>query len=521
MARILVTEEIAESGLDRLRLAGHDVDVQLAPSAEQLKELIKSADALIIRSATQVDAALLAAADRLVVVGRAGIGLDNVDVDAATQRGVMVVNAPESNILSAAEHTMALLLAQARNVAPAHAALLAGRWERSKWEGVELADKTLGVIGLGRIGRLVAQRAAAFGMRIIAHDPYVAPERARQLSIEVVELDDLLAQADFITLHVAKTPETVGLLNADRLAKTKQGVRIVNVARGGLIDEAALADAIRSGQVGGAAIDVFAAEPTTASPLFELAEVVVTPHLGASTREAQDKAGETIAEMVGLALENEFVPYAVNVSAGEVSETAKPFLGLAERLGALFVALNEGVPEVLEVVFQGQIAEVDTRILTVAVLKGVFSRGSEVPVSYVNAPLMAADRGVEVRESRSTTAVDFVNLLTVRGGHHSLAGTLVGLEGEQRLARIDDNTVDMPPALNMLYVRNDDKPGMIGRVGTILGESGVNIDDMDVGRDPTGAPSLMVVAIDRPLPEEVIARLRTTEGIVSVHVMNS
>ncbi len=520
MARILVTEEIAETGLDRLRAAGHDVEVHLAPSVAELRNLIVGANALIIRSSTQVNAELLAGADALVVVGRAGIGLDNVDVEAATNRGVMVVNAPESNILSAAEHTMALLLAQARNVPAAHAALVAGRWERAKWEGVELADKTLGIIGLGRIGRLVAHRAAAFGMRIIAHDPYVASERARQMSIEVVELDDLLAQSDFITLHVARTPETLGLLNADRLAKTKQGVRIINVARGGLIDEAALADAIRSGQVAGAALDVFDAEPTTSSPLFGLDQVVVTPHLGASTREAQDKAGDTIAEMVGLALDNDFVPYAVNVSAGEVSETTKPFLALAERLGALFVALNEGVPQVLEVGYQGQIAAGDTRILTVALLKGVFSRVSETPVSYVNAPLMAADRGVEVREQRSTTAVDFVNLLTVRGGHHSLAATLVGLNGEQRLARIDDNIVDIPPALNMLYVRNEDRPGMIGRVGTILGEAGVNIDDMDVGRDPTGAPSTMVVATNLPIPAAVVERLRVTEGIVSVHVMH-
>ena len=521
MARILVTEEIADSGLDRLRAARHDVDVQLAPSPERLVELLVGAHALIIRSATQVTAEVLAAADDLVVVGRAGIGLDNVDVDAATQRGVMVVNAPESNILSAAEHTMALLLAQARNIPQAHAALVAGRWERSKWEGVELADKTLGVIGLGRIGRLVAQRAAAFGMRIVAHDPYVAPERARQMSVEVVELDELLAQADFITLHVAKTPETTGMIDAARLARTKPGVRIVNVARGGLVDEAALAAAIVSGHVAGAALDVFAAEPTTESPLFGLPQVVVTPHLGASTREAQDKAGETIAEMVGLALDNDFVPYAVNVSAGEVSELTKPFLGLAERLGALFVALAEGVPELLEIGFQGQIAAGDTRILTVAVLKGIFSRGSDVPVSYVNAPLLAADRGVEVRESRSTTAVDYVNLVSIRGGHHSLAGTVVGLKGEQRLTRVDDNIVDMPPAANMLYVRNEDRPGMIGKVGTILGESDVNIDDMDVGRDPDGEPSTMMVATDRPVPAAVVERLRSTPGIVSVHVMNA
>ncbi|MFN0029592.1 MAG: phosphoglycerate dehydrogenase [Acidimicrobiales bacterium] len=521
MARILVTEEIAESGLARLRAAGHDVDVRLAPTPEELAELIVGANALIIRSATQVDAALLERADQLVVVGRAGIGLDNVQVDAATARGVMVVNAPESNILSAAEHTMALLLAQARNVPAAHAALVAGRWERSKWEGVELADKTLGVIGLGRIGRLVAHRAAAFGMRVVAHDPYVSADRARQLSIELLDLDELLAQSDFVTLHVARTPETIGLLNADRLARAKAGVRIINVARGGLIDEAALADAIRSGHVAGAAIDVFATEPTTESPLFGLEQVVVTPHLGASTREAQDKAGETIAEMVALALDNEFVPYAVNVSAGEVSETTKPFLALAERLGALFVALNDGVPPVLEVSFQGQIAAGDTRILTVAVLKGMFARGSDAPVSFVNAPLMAADRGVEVREQRSTTAVDFVNLLTVRGGHHSLAATTVGLRGEQRLARIDDNIVDIPPSPHMLYVRNEDRPGMIGKVGTILGESGVNIDDMDVGRDPNGEPSTMLVATNRPIPAEVIERLRRTEGIVSVHVMSA
>jgi D-3-phosphoglycerate dehydrogenase len=520
MSRILVTEEIAPSGLDELRRAGHTVDVHLEPAPEELLTLVKGAHALVIRSSTKVTAAVLAAADELIVVGRAGIGLDNVDVDAATQRGVMVVNAPESHILSAAEHTMALLLAQARNVPQAHAALVDGRWERAKWEGVELADKVLGVVGLGRIGRLVAARAAAFGMRLIAYDPYVAPERARQLGVEVVDFDDLLAQADFITLHVAKTKETVGLLDADRLAKAKQGVRIVNVARGGIVDEAALADAIRSGHVGGAALDVFAEEPTTASPLFGLPQVVVTPHLGASTREAQDKAGVTIAEMVGLALNGDFVPYAVNVSAGEVSEVTKPFLGLAERLGALFVALNEGVPSTLEIGYQGQIADADTRILTVAVLKGMFGRGSAEPVSYVNAPLMAADKGVVIQETRSTTAVDYVNLVTVRGEDHSLAGTLAGLRGEERLARVDDNMVDLPPAADMLYVKNEDRPGMIGRVGTILGEAGINIDDMDVGRDPDGEPSTMLVATSGPVPPDVVARLRAEPGILSVHPMS-
>ncbi|MPY94559.1 MAG: phosphoglycerate dehydrogenase [Acidimicrobiia bacterium] len=519
MARILVTEEIADSGLDKLRAAGHDVDVRLGLSAEELLAAVPEAHALIVRSATKVTPEVLAAGTDLVVVGRAGIGLDNVDVETATQRGVMVVNAPESNILSAAEHTVAMLLAQARNIPQAHAALVEGRWERSQWEGVELADKTLGIIGLGKIGRLVAQRAAALGMHLVAYDPYVGSAAARQLGLDLVELDELLGRADFITIHVARTKETVGLLDADRLARAKDGVRVVNVARGGIVDEAALADAIRSGRVAGAALDVFAEEPTTASPLFGLPGVIVTPHLGASTREAQDKAGETIAEQVALALGNEFVPFAVNIAAGAVPEAARPFLGVAERLGNVFLALNEGVPDTLEVVYQGQLAEADTRILTLSVLKGVFSRVKDVPVSYVNAPLLAAERGVEVKEVTSTTSEHYVNLITVRGGDHAVAATLVGVRGEARLVMVDDNTVDLPPAPNMLYVRNEDRPGMIGRVGTILGEAGVNIDDMDVGRDPSGEPSTMVLATKEPVDDKVLARLRAEPGIVSAQAL--
>jgi D-3-phosphoglycerate dehydrogenase len=519
MARILVTEEIADTGLDKLRAAGHEVDVRLGLSAEQLLDAIRGAEALIIRSATRVTAEVLAAADVLGVVGRAGIGLDNVDVAAATNRGVMVVNAPESNILSAAEHTLALLLAQARNVPQAHAALVEGRWERSKWEGVELADKTLGVIGLGKIGRLVAHRAAAFGMRIAAYDPYVAPTQVRQFGYDPVDLDELLAQADFITLHVAKTAETTGLLNADRLARCKPGVRIINVARGGIVDEDALAAAVASGQVGGAALDVFVEEPTTASPLFGLPGVIVTPHLGASTREAQDKAGDTIAEQVGLALANEYVPFAVNVAGGVVAEAAKPFLGLAEKLGALFVSLNEGVPAKLEVSYHGQLAEGDTRTLTLAVLKGLFARASEVPVSYVNAPLMAAERGVEVQETTSAASQDYVNLITLRGGHHALAGTVVGARADHRLVMVDENTVDLPPARHMLYVRNADQPGMIGRVASLVGAAGINIDDMDVGRDPNGEASTMVLATSVAVPADVVAQITAEPGIVHVHAL--
>jgi D-3-phosphoglycerate dehydrogenase len=517
MARVLVTEEIAEGGLDRLRGAGHDVDVQLGLSPEALLDAVHGANALIIRSATKVTAEVLDAAESMVVVGRAGIGLDNVDVEHATERGVMVVNAPQSNVLSAAEQTIALLLAQARNIPQAHAALKDGRWERSRWEGVELADKVLGIIGLGRIGKLVAQRASAFGMRLLAYDPFVSAERARQMNVELVDLDDLVQQSDFVTIHVAKTKETMGLVGKELLAKAKPGVRIINVARGGIVDESALADAIRSGHVAGAALDVFAVEPITESPLFDLDAVVVTPHLGASTREAQDKAGDTIAEQVGLALAGDFVPYAVNVSAAEASETVRPFLPLAERLGRIYVALNEGAPTRLETEYEGQLADYDTRILTLSVLKGVFGGVVEEPVSYVNAPRIAAERGVEVRESSSSTAQDYVNLVTVRGGSHAVAGTLVGLRGDPRIVMIDDLSVDLPPAKNMLIVRNDDVPGMIAAVTGALAEAGINVGDMHLGHSIDGAAAMQVLATNVPVGADVAAALRAVPGIVSVH----
>jgi D-3-phosphoglycerate dehydrogenase len=514
--RVLVTEKIADGGLERLRAAGHEVDVRLDVTPEDLPDAVRGAHALIIRSATKVTRPVLEAGTELVVVGRAGIGLDNVDVEAATERGVMVVNAPQSNTLSAAEHTMALLLSQARNVPQAHAALQEGRWERSRWEGVELSDKTLGIIGLGRIGKLVAQRALAFGMRLVAYDPYVTPERARQINVELVSLDELVARSDFITLHLAKTPDTVGLIGAELLARAKPTLRIVNVARGGIIDEQALADAVRSGTIAGAAIDVFEVEPTTESPLFGLDSVVVTPHLGASTVEAQDKAGDTIAEMVELALAGDFVPYAVNISAAEASETVRPYLPLAERLGRVFAGLCGTCSSALEIEYQGHIAEYDTRILTLSVLKGFFGAISGEPVSYVNAPAVAEEQGIEVRPTSTTTARDYVNLITIRSGDHSLAGTLVGLRSVPTLVMIDDHAVDVPPAEHLLVVRNDDEPGMIGAVGTVLGAAGVNIDDMAVGSAADGAKALMVIATDRAVPEPVQAELRARDGIVSV-----
>ena len=521
MARILVTEEIAENGLQKLRDAGHEVDIQLGLSPEELVATVPGAEALVIRSATTVTREVLTAGTDLIVVGRAGIGLDNVDTEAATERGVMVVNAPQSNTLSTAEHTMAMLLSQARNIPAASSALKEGRWERSKWTGVELADKTLGIIGFGRIGTLVAQRANAFGMQLVAYDPFVTEERARRAGVELVDLDTLAARSDFVTLHLVKTPETVGLLGKEFFEKAKPGIRVVNVARGGVIDEAALADAIRSGKVGGAAIDVFETEPTTESPLFELPEVVVTPHLGASTHEAQDKAGQTIAEMVGLALAGDFVPYAVNVAAAEASETIKPYLPLAERMGAVFTAMSEGIPEVLDIGYAGEIADYDTRILTLSVLKGAFGKVSDEPVSYVNAPMMAKERGIEVRDTSSSTSHDFVNLISISGGHHSIGGSIVGARSEPAIVKIDDHTVDVPPADHMLVVRNDDRPGMIAVVAGTLADAGVNIDDMHLGRSTTsGDTSLMVLATSPAVPPEAASALRATDGIESVHVLD-
>jgi D-3-phosphoglycerate dehydrogenase len=517
MARILVTEKIADGGLEQLRAAGHIVDVRLGLQHDELAGVIPGAAALIIRSATHVTREVLEAATELQVVGRAGIGLDNVDVEAATTRGVMVVNAPQSNILSAAEHTMALLLAQARNIPQAHAALVDGRWERSKWEGVELADKTLGVVGLGRIGKLVAQRAHAFGMKLVAYDPFVSDDRARQLGVDLMTLERLVEVSDFITLHVAKTPETVGLIGKELLARAKPGIRIVNVARGGIVDEQALAEALRVGHVAGAALDVFSEEPMTDSPLFGMPQVVVTPHLGASTREAQDKAGDTIAEQVGLALAGEFVPFAVNVSAAEASETVRHFLPLAERLGSIYTALSEGLPKVLEVEYAGHLADSDTRILTLSVLKGVFGGVTDEPVSYVNAPRIATKRGVEVRDTSTATAHDYVNLISIRGGDHGIGGTLVGLRGEPRIVMLDGHTIDLPPASHMLVVRNDDRPGMIAFVSAVLAEAGINIDDMHLGRSERGEAALQVIATDRSVPSDVQDTIRAGDGIVSVH----
>jgi D-3-phosphoglycerate dehydrogenase / 2-oxoglutarate reductase len=522
--RVLVAEELAARGLESMRAAGLDVDVQVGLSPEALLEAVPGAAGLVIRSATQVTADVLEAGTDLIVVGRAGIGLDNVDVATATQRGVMVVNAPQSNVLSAAEQTIALMLAQARNIPQADADLKAGQWNRSRWAGVELYGKTLGIVGLGRVGVLVAQRANAFGMRLVAYDPYVSADRAHQLGIELAPaLEELVATADFLTIHLPKTKETIGLIDAALLAQAKPGLRLINTARGGIVDEAVLAQAIEDGTIAGAAIDVFATEPTTESPLFGLSSVVVTPHLGASTVEAQDKAGQTIAEQVVLALRGEFVPFAVNLAATEANATVQPFLPLVERLGRLFTGLAGGVVDTLEVGYEGQIADYDCRVLTLGVLKGVLGPVVDEPVSFVNAPQLAEDRGLSVRETKMSSVRDYVNLVELRGSYGGrethVAGTLYGKQSAPRIVGIDDHIVDVPPSAHMLVVRNADVPGMIGKVGTILGDAGVNVDDMDVGKTAEGQAALMALSTTAPVPDDVVTAIRNQDGVVDARAI--
>ncbi len=522
MARVLVTEKIADRGLELLAEAGHEVDVREGLGPDQLLEAVAGAHALIVRSATKVTADVLAAGTGLVVVGRAGVGLDNVDVEGATERGVMVVNAPTSNILSVAEQAMGLLLAQARNIPQAHAALVAGRWERAKWEGVELYGKVLGIVGLGRAGSFVAQRAAAFGMRLLGYDPYVSADRARALGVELRSLEELFGESDFVTVHVPKTAETTGLVGRELLAKAKRGIRIVNTARGGIVDEEALYDAIVDGTVAGAALDVFATEPPGGSPLFGLDSVVVTPHLGASTEEAQDKAGVTIAEQVLLALAGDFVPFAVNLAATEVSDAVRPFMQMTEQLGQLFACLHERLPDRIEVEYRGELAAHATGILTLCALKGLFGSTADEPVSYVNAPQVAERRGLSVEAISAQASPFYKSLVTLRSDAHAVAGTLggPGARPEPRIVMVDDHTLEVPPADHMLVVHNDDRPGMIGVVGMALGIAGISISSMAVGPSADGHSALMVLSTSEPVPADLVEHLRQGDGIFGIHAVS-
>jgi D-3-phosphoglycerate dehydrogenase / 2-oxoglutarate reductase len=519
--RILIREPIADAGVELLR-ERFDVDIDLDGN---LADRIGDYDAIIVRSGTQLTADLIDRAVRLKVIGRAGVGVDNVDLEAATRRGIVVANAPQSTVVSAAEHTIALLLALARNVPQAHAALKDGRWERSRFAGLELADKTLGLVGFGRIGQQVARRARALEMRVLAHDPYVAPERFRDLGADRAEsLEDLLAGSDFVSLHLTLAADTHNLIGREQLEVAKDGVRIVNVARGELIDQDALVDALRSGKVAGAALDVFPEEPY-GGPLLALDNVVVTPHLGASTQEAQDRAGVLVAEQVAAALEGGVVTNAVNIPAvaAEDLEHLGPFLPLAAKLGALVVELAGGHPTRLEFSYLGRLAERDTRILTVAALNGAFRGRVEEPVNYVNAPLVAAERGIEVREESRRASRDFTSLVRVTavtdGDAFDVAGTIIGKEHQPRLVRALGYEVEIELASLMLFVVNEDRPGVIGRLGTILGESGINIANMAVSRNRRSAKALMVLTLDSPIPAELLERLRGEPGFVEARAI--
>jgi D-3-phosphoglycerate dehydrogenase / 2-oxoglutarate reductase len=530
-AKVLVREKVGDSGVALLR-EHFDVELGVDWDEQELARRIGEYDGILIRSATKMTAELIDQARRLRVIGRAGVGVDNVDVAAATRRGIVVANAPESNVVTAAEHTMALLLALARNVPQAHASLLAGKWDRSRFSGVELYEKTLGVLGFGRIGQLVAQRARGFAMRVLAFDPFVSAERYRELGVEAAaSADDVYRHADFITIHLPKTPETENFLDADAFAKMRDGVRVLNVARGGLIDDDALRQALDAGKVAGAAIDVFAKEPTTEHPLFGYPNVVVTPHLGASTAEATDRAGYQSAEQVVAALTGGVVSSAVNIPAvgAEDMEVLGPLLPLATQLGRLAMALAEGSSvERIEAAFLGRIAEFDTRLLGVAVIQGALRGRTEEPVNLVNAPAMAHQRGIVVEEKAVSEAEDFHELIrvTVVAGERrvAVAGTGIGPSHVPHLVEVQGRRLTIELERYVTVFRYEDLPGMIGRVGTLFGAHGINISSAAVGHTPDAKTTAggredrrlaaMVVTTDAAVPDDVVREIAASEGFV-------
>jgi D-3-phosphoglycerate dehydrogenase / 2-oxoglutarate reductase len=521
---VLIADKLAQSTVAAL---GDQVEVRWVdgPDREKLLAAVPEADALLVRSATTVDAEVLAAGTKLKIVARAGVGLDNVDVDAATARGVLVVNAPTSNIHSAAEHALALLLSTARQIPAADASLRAHTWKRSSFSGTEIFGKTVGVVGLGRIGQLVAARLAAFGTHVVAYDPYVSAARAGQLGIELLTLDELLGRADFISVHLPKTKETAGLINKEALAKTKPGVIIVNAARGGLIDEQALADAVTSGHVRAAGLDVFSTEPCTDSPLFELPQVVVTPHLGASTAEAQDRAGTDVAASVKLALAGEFVPDAVNVGGGVVGEEVAPWLDLVRKLGLLVGALSTGLPTSLAVQVRGELASEDVAVLKLSALRGLFSTVIEDPVTFVNAPALAAERGVDAEVSTASESPNHRSVVDVRavfpdGSTVNVAGTLSGPQLVEKIVQINGRNFDLRAEGVNLVINYSDQPGALGKIGTLLGGAEVNILAAQLSQDASGAGATIMLRLDREVPDDVRSAIADAVDAVTLEVVD-
>jgi D-3-phosphoglycerate dehydrogenase / 2-oxoglutarate reductase len=524
--RVLIKEKISETGIDLLK-QHFDVEVSPGMPDDEFREKIDDYDAVIIRSASKLTADILEPATRLKIIGRAGSGVDNVDVKAATKKGIVVANAPESNAVAAAEHAIALLMAVARNVPQAYGSLKNGKWERSKYEGTEITGKTLGLIGLGRIGMIVAQRAKGLRMEVIAYDPYVTNERFRENGLERAETpDEVYAKADFLTVHLPKTPETMGFVGDEAFAKMKDGVRVINAARGGIVDEGALQRALDAGKVCAAGLDVFSKEPPDPDfPLFKYDNVVVTPHLGASTEEAQDKAGVMIAEQVAAGLLGQFVSNAVNIPpvAGEAMEALGPYLPLAETLGSLIVSIADGPLEKLTVKYEGGIADYDCRLLTIAVLKGFLQDHVEESVNYVNAPAIAEERGLKVTEVKERQTLDYANLITVttedKRGELAAGGTTIGPKHKPRLVKIYRHDIDIEPAQHMVFMQYEDVPGMIGKVGTALGNRGINIAFMNVGRKKVEGKAVMGLALDDPVPQDLLDQLVGEVGITEARAV--
>ena len=510
---VLIAEELSAATLDAL---GPDFEVRNcdgANRAELLEALGKGVDAVLIRSATKMDAEAIAAAKGLKVIARAGVGLDNVDIPAATAAGVMVVNAPTSNIVSAAELAISLLLASARFISPAHAALRNGKWARSKYTGAELYEKTLGIVGFGRIGQLVAHRMQAFGMNVIAYDPYLQPARAAQLGVELVELDDLLKRSDFITIHLPKTKETANLIGVEALKKVKKEVRIINAARGGVLDEAALYDAITEGRVAGAGLDVYVTEPCTDSPLFQLDQVVATPHLGASTDEAQERAGIAVAVSVRKALAGELVPDAVNVKGGAIHDEIRPSLPLVEKMAQIATAIAGELPVSMEITVKGDISGHDSSVLAISALKGALQATGSEDVTYVNAPGLAAERGIASNVSTSADSPEYRSMISLHAalasGHQiKVDGTLMGIKKTEKIIAIDGFDLDLPPTENLLFLRYTDKPGVVGAVGNTLGAAKINIAGMQVSREAAGGKALMALTVDSSVSDAVTESIK-------------
>lgn len=533
---VLVADPIATEGVEVLREIA-EVDERHGLSTESLEELIGHYDALVVRSETRVTASIIDAGNRLRVIARAGVGVDNVDVEAASRKGVVVINSPTGNIAAAAEHTIALLFAMARHIPAANAALRAGRWERSRFVGAELRGKTLGIIGLGKVGIEVARRAGegGLGMRLLAADPYASPETARKLNVELVTLDELLPQVDFLTVHTALTTATRGIVGAAELAQMRPTARVINCARGGVIDEAALLDALHEGRIAGAALDVFTKEPpeagSVARALIEHPNVVATPHLGASTEEAQVNVAVDVAEQIVDILRGGAPRAAVNAPLilPETLRQLQPWMTLVEKLGRLYTQLHPGALSRAELVISGEIAQYDTRPLTAALIKGLLESVSEAHVNLINAPILARDWGLEVTESRSASKEQYTNLVTLRVGvagsdtPNVLAATITW--GEERVVRVDHYTTDFVPRGHVLFCHNVDRPGMIGRVGTILGDAGINIHHMDVGpvtqeiaghdHAPRGE-ALMVLSLDDAVSEDALEQIRHTTNIFGI-----